>query len=88
MSRMTQFKDKSAIKSEARVQSVGLFNYPVLMAADISSTTQLCACRRRSNSALEFTRNIAERMNNRFGDLFTVPEECKEQHEFFGKDQG
>jgi tryptophanyl-tRNA synthetase len=37
---------------------------------------------------LEFTRDIAERMNNRFGDLFVVPKAVKEQHEFFGKDQG
>jgi tryptophanyl-tRNA synthetase len=37
---------------------------------------------------LEFTRDIAERMNSKFGDLFTVPKAVKEQHEFFGKDQG
>jgi tryptophanyl-tRNA synthetase len=57
MSRMTQFKDKSAKLADDRI-SVGLFNYPV-----------------------------------RFGDkypdgLFTVPKPVKEQHEFFGKDQG
>jgi tryptophanyl-tRNA synthetase len=37
---------------------------------------------------LEFTRDIAERMNKRFGELFVVPEPVKKQHEFFGKDQG
>ncbi|MGH7241403.1 MAG: tryptophan--tRNA ligase, partial [Candidatus Saccharimonadales bacterium] len=37
---------------------------------------------------LEFTRDIAERMNSRFGELFTIPKAVKEQHEFFGKDQG
>jgi tryptophanyl-tRNA synthetase len=37
---------------------------------------------------LEFTRDIAERMNSKFGELFTVPEPVKKQHEFFGKDQG
>lgn len=37
---------------------------------------------------LEFTRDIAERMNNKFGDVFLVPEPVKKQHEFFGKDQG
>jgi tryptophanyl-tRNA synthetase len=37
---------------------------------------------------LEFARDIAERLNNRFDDLFVVPEPVKKQHEFFGKDQG
>jgi tryptophanyl-tRNA synthetase len=37
---------------------------------------------------LEFTRDIAERLNNQFGELFVVPKPAKEQHEFFGKDQG
>jgi tryptophanyl-tRNA synthetase len=37
---------------------------------------------------LEYTRDIAERMNARFGELFIVPEPVKKQHEFFGKDQG
>jgi len=38
---------------------------------------------------LEFTRDIAQRMNMRFGkELFTVPHEVKKQHEFFGKEQG
>jgi tryptophanyl-tRNA synthetase len=37
---------------------------------------------------LEFTRDIAERMNSQFGNLFVVPEPVSQQHEFFGKDQG
>ena len=37
---------------------------------------------------LEFTRDIAERMNSKFGELFVVPEAVKKQHEFFGNDQG
>jgi tryptophanyl-tRNA synthetase len=37
---------------------------------------------------LEFTRDIAERMNKKFGELFTAPKPVKEQHKFFGKDQG
>jgi tryptophanyl-tRNA synthetase len=37
---------------------------------------------------LEFTRDIAERMNSKFGNVFTVPEAVAKQHEFFGKDQG
>ena len=37
---------------------------------------------------LEFTRDIAERMNRKFGDLFVVPKPVAQQHQFFGKDQG
>jgi tryptophanyl-tRNA synthetase len=37
---------------------------------------------------LEFTRDIAERINNKFGTIFTVPKSVKEQHEFFGKSAG
>jgi tryptophanyl-tRNA synthetase len=37
---------------------------------------------------LEFTRDIAERLNKKFGELFTIPRPVKQQHEFFGKDQG
>ena len=37
---------------------------------------------------LEFTRDIAERMNRKFGELFTVPKPVAELHQFFGKDQG
>jgi len=88
MSRMTQFKDKSAKLSEARI-SVGLFNYPVLMACDILlyGATYVPVGDDQSQH-LEYTRDIAERMNNQFAELFTVPKPVKEQHEFFGKDQG
>jgi tryptophanyl-tRNA synthetase len=88
MSRMTQFKDKATKTGEDRV-SVGLFNYPVLMAADILlySATYVPVGDDQTQH-LEFTRDIAERMNSKFGDLFVVPKPAKEQHEFFGKDQG
>lgn len=88
MSRMTQFKDKSAKLSEDRI-SVGLFNYPVLMAADILlyNATYVPVGDDQSQH-LEFTRDIAERMNSKFGELFTVPAPVPKQHEFFGKDQG
>lgn len=88
MSRMTQFKDKSAKLSDDRV-SVGLFNYPVLMAADILlySATYVPVGDDQSQH-IEFTRDIGERMNARFGELFVLPKSVKEQHEFFGKDQG
>jgi tryptophanyl-tRNA synthetase len=88
MSRMTQFKDKSAKLSEDRI-SVGLFNYPVLMAADILLyDTSYVPVGEDQTQHLEFTRDIAMRMNNRFGELFTVPLPVPKQHEFFGKDQG
>ncbi|MBL8159489.1 tryptophan--tRNA ligase [Candidatus Saccharibacteria bacterium] len=88
MSRMTQFKDKSSKLSEDRI-SVGLFNYPVLMAADILLyDAEYVPVGDDQSQHLEFTRDIAERMNSRFGELFTVPKSVKEQHQFFGKDQG
>jgi tryptophanyl-tRNA synthetase len=88
MSRMTQFKDKSGTIGADRT-SVGLFNYPVLMAADILlyDATYVPVGDDQSQH-LEFTRDIAERMNSRFGDIFTLPEAVAKQHEFFGKDQG
>lgn len=88
MSRMTQFKDKSAKLVADRV-SVGLFNYPVLMAADILLYgAQYVPVGDDQTQHLEFARDIATRMNNQFGDLFVVPEPVSKQHEFFGKDQG
>ena len=69
--------------------SVGLFNYPVLMAADILlyGATYVPVGDDQTQH-LEFTRDIAERMNRKFGDLFVVPKPVAEQHRFFGKDQG
>jgi tryptophanyl-tRNA synthetase len=88
MSRMTQFKDKSTKLQEDRT-SLGLFNYPVLMAADILLYgAKYVPVGDDQTQHLEFTRDIAERMNTKFGTLFTVPEPVKKQHEFFGKDQG
>lgn len=89
MSRMTQFKDKSAKLNEDRI-SVGLFDYPVLMAADILLYgASYIPVGEDQSQHLEFTRDIAERMNTKFSnDLFTIPKAVKEQHKFFGKDQG
>ncbi len=88
MQRMTQYKDKSAKLGDDRT-SVGLFNYPVLMAADILIYgSKYIPVGEDQTQHLEFTRDIAERMNNRFGELFVVPEPVAKQHEFFGKDQG
>jgi len=88
MSRMIQFKDKSSSIGDDRT-SVGLFNYPVLMAADILLyNAKYVPVGDDQSQHLEFTRDIAERLNRRFGDILTVPEPVKAQHEFFGSDQG
>ena len=88
MSRMTQFKDKSGSIGADRT-SVGLFNYPVLMAADILLyNAKYVPVGDDQSQHLEFARDIGMRINNRFGDMFTIPEAVKDQHEFFGKDQG
>lgn len=88
MSRMTQFKDKTSKLGDSQI-SMGLFNYPVLMAADILLYgAKYVPVGDDQTQHLEFARDIADRMNNRFGDLFIVPEPVKKQHEFFGKDQG
>jgi tryptophanyl-tRNA synthetase len=88
MNRMTQFKDKASKLHDDRI-SVGLFNYPVLMAADILlyGATYVPVGEDQSQH-VEFARDIAMRMNVRFGELFVIPEPVAKQHEFFGKDQG
>lgn len=88
MGRMTQFKDKSTRLGDDQI-SVGLFNYPVLMAADILLyNATYVPVGDDQTQHLEFTRDIAERMNKKFGDLFTIPKPVAEQHQFFGRDQG
>jgi tryptophanyl-tRNA synthetase len=88
MGRMTQFKDKSSSTGADRT-TVGLFNYPVLMAADILLYgASYVPVGDDQTQHLEFTRDIAQRMNGRFGELLVVPEAVAKQHEFFGKDQG
>jgi tryptophanyl-tRNA synthetase len=93
MGRMTQFKEKSYKEDESKTGedriSVGLFNYPVLMAADILLYgAAYVPVGDDQTQHLEFTRDIAERINKQFGELFTVPKSVAEQHKFFGKDQG
>jgi tryptophanyl-tRNA synthetase len=88
MNRMTQFKNRSAKLGSDRV-SVGVFHYPVLMAADILLYgAKYVPVGDDQTQHLEFTRDIAARMNNQFGELFVIPEPVAKQHEFFGKDQG
>jgi len=88
LQRMTQFKDKSATLGNERI-SVGLYNYPVLMAADILLyKANYVPVGDDQSQHLEFTRDLAIRFNKQFGEIFTVPKPVKEQHEFFNKDQG
>ena len=73
-SRMTQFKDKSAKQGSDRT-SVGLFTYPILMAADILLySPDYVPVGEDQRQHLELTRNLAERFNNKYGDIFKVPE--------------
>ncbi len=73
LSRMTQFKDKS--KRHADNINAGLFTYPVLMAADILLyKTDLVPVGVDQKQHLELARNIAERFNGLYGEVFTVPE--------------
>ncbi|HKH09272.1 MAG TPA: tryptophan--tRNA ligase [Agromyces sp.] len=73
-SRMTQFKDKSA-RQGADATTVGLFTYPVLMAADILLYgTQLVPVGDDQRQHLELTRDLAARFNSRYGQTFVVPD--------------
>jgi len=73
--RMTQFKDKSAQVGESGT-NVGLFTYPVLMAADILLyDTNLVPVGEDQRQHLELSRDLAQRVNSRFGEgTVTVPE--------------
>lgn len=87
-SRMTQFKEKSEEHRES--VSVGLFNYPILMAADILLyDANYIPLGEDQFQHLELTRNIAIRMNNKFDQaLFVIPEDEKAQVKFMGLDKG
>lgn len=103
MGRMTQFKEKmqklgpnvyKAMQGDLPYLrntklSIGLFDYPVLMAADILLYgSKYVPVGDDQTQHLEFARDIAQRMNAKFGELFVAPEPVAKQHEFFGKDQG
>ena len=73
LNRMTQFKEK-AQKNEGNVNA-GLFTYPVLMAADILLyQADLVPVGEDQKQHLEIARDIATRFNNRYGNVFTIPE--------------
>lgn len=73
LERMTQFKDKS--KQHKTNNNVGLFSYPLLMAADILLyQPKFVPVGEDQKQHIELTREIAERFNNRYGDTFIMPE--------------
>jgi tryptophanyl-tRNA synthetase len=73
LSRMTQYKDKS--KNSGESISAGLFNYPVLMAADILLyQTDLVPVGKDQLQHLEIARDIGERFNKTYSDTFVIPE--------------
>ncbi len=73
LSRMTQFKDKAA-KHQNNINA-GLFDYPVLMAADILLyQADLVPVGEDQRQHLEITRDIATRFNSIYGDVFTIPD--------------
>jgi len=73
LNRMTQFKDKSA--KHADNINAGLFTYPVLMAADILLyQADVVPVGKDQLQHLELTRDLAQRFNGVYGDVFTVPE--------------
>ncbi|MDH3500571.1 MAG: tryptophan--tRNA ligase [Acidimicrobiia bacterium] len=72
LNRMTQFKEKTG---QGAAPNLGLYSYPVLMAADILiHRANLVPVGDDQKQHLEMTRDLAERFNNRFGDVFPIPE--------------
>src|ERR1700737_887294 len=73
LERMTQFKEKSGKDRER--SSAGLFTYPALMAADILlHDTRFVPAGDAQRQHIELTRDVAQRMNPRFGEIFVLPE--------------
>jgi len=71
LERMTQFKEKA----DKAGQNLGLFSYPVLMAADILiHRVHAVPVGNDQTQHLELTRDLAERFNSRFGEVFPIPE--------------
>ena len=72
LNRMTQFKDKT---EKGIAANLGLYSYPVLMAADILLyRANLVPIGDDQRQHLEMTRDLAERFNNRFGEVFPIPD--------------
>ena len=85
-SRMIQFKEKSKGQESC---NVGIFDYPILMAADILLyDAEYIPIGEDQFQHIELTRNLAIRFNNRFGEIFTVPAATRDQVKFMGVSEG
>ncbi len=86
LGRMTQYKDKSEGKDSV---GVGIFDYPVLMAADILlyDATYIPVGEDQFQH-IELTRRLAERFNHRFGEIFVIPAKPEEQIKFMSVENG
>ncbi len=89
LQRMTQFKEKSSDAKDHYV-TAGLFDYPVLMAADILLYNALWVpLGDDQRQHLELARNLAIKLNNKFKqELFVVPNEWQKQQDFIGRNNG
>lgn len=88
LQRMVQFKEKSAQQGRANI-STGLFNYPVLMAADILLYgADYVPVGADQEQHLELTRDLAIRFNHKFGEIFVVPKPWLEQLQFANRSEG
>lgn len=84
--RMTQYKEKSEGRESC---NVGIFDYPILMAADILLySAEYVPIGEDQFQHIELARNLAMRFNNRFGEIFTVPVKTAEQVKFMGVTDG
>ena len=84
--RMTQYKEKSEGRESC---NVGIFDYPILMAADILLySAEYMPIGEDQFQHIELARNLATRFNHRFGEIFTVPVKTAEQVKFMGVDNG
>ena len=85
-SRMTQYKEKSEGRESC---NVGIFDYPILMAADILLySAEYVPIGEDQFQHVELTRNLATRFNHKFGEIFTVPVQTSEQVKFMGVSDG
>jgi tryptophanyl-tRNA synthetase len=86
LARQTQYKEKVGRGDES--VSVGLFYYPILMAADILLYgAEFVPVGEDQRQHVELARDLAIRFNNKFGDVFTVPASMKDQVRFAGEEE-
>ena len=86
LGRMTQYKEKSEGRESC---NAGIFDYPVLMAADILLySAEYVPIGEDQFQHIELTRNIATRFNNRYGEIFVIPVKTADQVKFMGISDG